>query len=92
MARASATRLEVKKIASIGSMPLSPTSQTAGASRAGRTARKIPTIHHRMTGTSLFINGLVSNAKSFNSSGCRPYTPPVQSVVPINGSPFGELR
>jgi hypothetical protein len=41
---------------------------------------------------SFWIKELSPNAKSFDSSPDRPYTPPVQSVVPIIGSPFGELR
>ena len=56
------------------------------------TARKIAIIHQRMGEKSFWINGLSSNVKSFDSSPVRPYTPPVQSVVPIYGSPFGELR
>ena len=46
-------------------------------------------------GTGLYvfwIKGLASDSKPFDSSAGRPYTPAAQSVVPILGSPCGELR
>ena len=63
--------------------PRSRSSQTAGTSNSGRTARKITIDHPRIGRKSFWINGLASAAKPFDSSPGRPYTPAVQSVVPI---------
>ena len=73
----------MKKRASIASISRSRSSQTAGTSNSGRTARKITIDHHRIGRKSFWINGLASAVKPFDSLSGRPYTPPVQSVVPI---------
>jgi hypothetical protein len=48
------------------------------------------TIDHQRIGggKSFWINGLTSAAKPFDSLPGRPYTPPVQSVVPISQVPL----
>ena len=82
-ATASAIRLDMKKRASIASISRLPISQTAGSSNSGSTARKITIDHPRIGRKSFWINGLASAVKPFDSLSGRPYTPPVQSVVPI---------
>jgi hypothetical protein len=73
----------VKKRASIASISRSRSNQTAGTSNSGRTTRKTTIDHQRIGRKSFCINGLTSAAKPFDSVPGRPYTPPVQSVVPI---------
>jgi hypothetical protein len=73
----------MKKTASIASISRSRSSQTPGTSNSGRTATKTTIDHPRMGLKSFWINGLMSAAKPFDSLPGRPYTPPVQSVVPI---------